>query len=247
MNEDEKKAQQEAMTRIMNEVKQLLSDRGPEAAVEFIEGQDDLGKTVNTYNNLIFELYNKEKNLKWLVPVANAGITFCLGKSKELASQNAELSTKLKSVAKALSFNLASFTWPGWDEKGIVITQADLDAGLEAAKLNLQLVEELGADPGQMSNSHWSVGAHYLARKTPADFDKAKKSFESALDYGKQAGSRESELMNAGYIVITRVLAGEDARSDLDDVVKELNDLGTGDAKFFAKQIEDVLEVFSGS
>lgn len=245
MNEEEKKAHEGAMAKLMAEAKAVLADKGPDAAIEFIEGQDDFKATVNTYNGIIGDLYWKQKELKAVVPIANAGVSYCLEKSRDFTEENPELATNLKAVAKAISFNLASFTWPGWDEKGITITPADLDAGLAAAELNLKLVEELGADPAQMSNSYWSLGAHYLARNTPADYQNAKEAFAKAKEHGIKAGKKDSELMNEGYIAMAKLLVGEDARDRFDAARTALAELGTDDAKFYAEQLESVLGVFT--
>jgi hypothetical protein len=242
MNEDPKKALQEAMAKIMAEAKQVLADKGPDATIEFIQGQDELGKIVNSYNNLIFELYNKEKNLEWLVPIANAGIKYCLDKARELADENAELANRLKMFAKVFSANLASFTWPGWGEEGITVTDADLTAGLQAAKLNLRLVEELGSDPAQLSNSYWSLGAHHLAAK---GYDKAIESFKLAAEQARVAEKKDSELMSSGYTAMAKILEGDDAQTDFDEAVGALKELGTDDANFYAQQLQDVLKVFS--
>jgi len=245
MNEDAKKAQETARIQMLARVKNILEEKDSDAAIEFIERQDDFKAVVNSYNTLIFDLYNKEKNLGWMVPIANAGISYCLERSKELAEKNAELSAKLKTVAKGMSFNLASFTWPGWDEKGITVTETDLAAGLAAAKLNLKLVEALGKDPAQLSNSYWSLGAHHIARNTAKDYDEAIEAFESAVEQARAANSKDGEFMNTGYAAMARILKGDQAQADFDASIKALKEMGTDDANFFAQQLEDVLKVFS--
>jgi len=226
-------------------VREMVEQHGADSAITFIEDSEDFKQVVGTYNNLMMDLYWKEKSLNAAVPVIDAGIKYCLAKSEELAAEDSVMSTKLKTMAKVFSFNLASFTWPGWAQEGITITEDDLDAGLEAAKLNLQLVEELGADPAQMSNSHWSIGAHYLARNTPEDYQNAISAFEFAQFEAHRVGNKDSELMSTGYIAMARILSGSDAREDFDKAVKALNDLGTEDAKYYAQQLTDVLKIFS--
>lgn len=231
-----------ARAEIAAKVREMVERQGADSAIAFIEGAEDYKQVVNNYNNLMMDLYWKERALNAAVPVIDAGIKYCLAKSDELAAEDSAMATKLKTFAKIFSFNLASFTWPGWAEEGITITDEDLDAGLEAAKLNLKLVEELGGDPGQLSNSHWSIGAHYLARE---DYQNAVSSFENAQFEAHRVGIKDSELMNAGYLAMARILSGEDVRGDFDRAVKALNNLGTDDAKFYAQQLEDVLKIFS--
>jgi len=111
--------------------------------------------------------------------------------------------------------------------------------------LNVRLVERLGGKPGQMSNSYWAIGAQYLAMK---EYEKAKKAFESATTFAQKAGGKGAELMNNGYIAMTKILEGSDkekAQADFDKTVKALQDIGTDDSKFFASQLESVLKFFS--
>jgi tetratricopeptide (TPR) repeat protein len=239
MNKDD---QAKARAEMLAKVKKIVEEKGSDAAIEFIQEQGDFRTIVNSYNNLIGDLYWKEKALDAVVPIANAGIKYCLDKSQEFAKTDPETSTKLKILAKVFSANLASFTWPGWDEEGITVTDADLKAGLEAAKLNLRLVEELGSDPAQLSNSHWSIGAHHLAAK---DYQKAIDAFNQAASKARAAEKKDGELMNSGYAAMARMLKGEDAQTDFDAAVEALKELGTDDANFYAQQLEDVLKVFS--
>ncbi len=226
-------------------VRKLLEEKDSYAAIEFIQETGDFNTIARRYLNLVSDLYWQEKTLHAVIPVAKAGIQYCLTKARELGDADAENAAKLRDFAKIISFNLASFTWPGWNEKDIVITEDALFAGLEAAKLNVRLVERLGRDPGQLSNAYWVVGAQYLALK---EYGSAIGAFESAAAQAREAGNKGSELLNNGYIAITKIIEGserEKAQNDLTEITKALKDLKTNDANFFANQLQDVLQVFT--
>ena len=226
-------------------VKKMVEDNDTYAAIEMIQEKGTYAEVAQRYEFLVRDLYWQEKALHAVVPIANAGILYCLTKADELAEKDEENASKMVNYAKIMSFNLSSFTWPGWDEKGIVITEHALVAGLEAAKLNVRLVEKLGGDHGQLSNSYWAIGAQYMALK---EYASATTAFARAAEYAKKTGSKDAELMNNGYIAMTKVLEGakkEEAQADFDKIVQALKDIGSDDANFFADQLVSALKFFS--
>jgi len=226
-------------------VRKLVEDNDGYAAIEMIQEKGDFAEVAQRYEYLVRDLYWQEKALHAVVPIGNAGILYCLTKANEFTEKDSENERKLLDYAKIISYNLSSFTWPGWGEKGIVITEHALMVGLEAAKLNARLVEILGADHGQLSNSYWAIGAQYIALK---DYTKAIGAFQSAVEHAKKAGGKDAVLMNNGYIAVAKVLEGSEkakAQADLDKIVKDLKAIGTDDANFFADQLVSVLKLFS--
>ncbi|MGB7055108.1 MAG: hypothetical protein WBE28_07290 [bacterium] len=226
-------------------VKKMVDKNDSYGAIELIQSKGDFKVVAQRYEFLVRDLYWQEKAVHAILPIARAGIQYCLTKANELAEKDSAGAHKMVDYAKIISYNLSSFTWPGWDEKDIVITDEALVAGLEAAILNVQLVERLGANPGQLSNSYWAIGAQYLAMK---EYGKAKTAFESAATYAQKAGGKDAELMNNGYIAMSMILEGsekEKAQADFDKTVKVLQDIGTDDSKFFANQLVSVLKFFT--
>jgi tetratricopeptide (TPR) repeat protein len=226
-------------------VKKMVEENDSYGAIEMIQGKGDCKEIAQRYEYLVRDLYWQEKAVDALVPIARAGIQYCLTKASELAEVDSASAHRMVDYAKIISFNLSSFTWPGWDEKDIVITDEALLAGLEGAMLNVRLVERLGGNPAQMSNSYWAVGAQYLAMK---EYAKAKAAFESAVRHAQKTGGKDAELMNRGYIAMADILAGaekENAQAEFDKTVKTLQDIGTDDSKFFANQLVSVLKFFS--
>ncbi len=84
-----------------------------------------------------------------------AGVQLGLTEGRRVAGSNPDLSTSLIGHAKAISYNLASFSWPGWDEQEIELCVSDIAMELDAAKLNLRLTIELKRGAGPMRKAHW--------------------------------------------------------------------------------------------
>ncbi len=227
--------------KVFEKVKEILRKHDIYKAIEFVNSQGEPQVVAKRYLDLAMDFYWKEKNVPAVVNFAQAGIHYCLLKAQDYSKDDA---LKLKGIAMALSYNLASFTWPGWDEKGIVISKADLNTGLDAAKLNLRLALELEKGPAAISVSHWAIGAQYLAL---GDYDKAIESFTAAVEKAREVQDKASELMNAGYIGIAKILAGKekDGQKEFDDAQEGLKQQKTEDADFYSKQLHTVLKVFS--
>jgi tetratricopeptide (TPR) repeat protein len=226
-------------------VKKMVDKNDSYGAIEMIQEKGDFEEIAQRYEFLVRDLYWQEKAVNAVVPMARAGIQYCLTKANELSDKDSAAAHKMVDYAKIISYNLSSFTWPGWGEEGVVITDEALVAGLDAAMLNVRLVERLGANPAQLSNSYWAIGAQYLAMK---EYAQAKIAFESAVTYAQKAGVKDAELMNHGYVAMTRILEGSDkekAQADFDKTVKALQDIGTDDSKFYADQLVSVLKFFS--
>src|SRR5688500_10487115 len=120
---------------------------------------DDLAKRA-------MDIYWKQKDLAVTVALLLEGIA----KGQAAAAVNPADATQILGTVKAMAFNLASFTWPGWDEAGITITPQQMALGRDAADLNYQLALELNRPPDKVAAAHWLVGAHALAA---GEFDRA--------------------------------------------------------------------------
>ena len=119
--------------------------------------------------------------------------------------QDPETAARFSGHAKALAYDLASYTWPGWDEPGIGIRTRDLEAGFAAARLNLQLAEalEVGSEP--MANVFFILASHALAAN---DYAAAADYFEEFGEIARNAGLMALSLLAEGYGVITGAAAG---------------------------------------
>ena len=128
---------------------------------------------------------------------------YCLGQTLSLEASSRQRE-KLRSSAKALAYDIGSFTWPGWEEPRISPTADELAAGRDCARLNLRLAIELQKPPERVSMAHWLLGAHALAAR---DFDLAEKEFQlaqaafPAADAAAAAGTVQYGISHGGAVM----------------------------------------------
>ncbi len=221
-------------------VKALLAEKDSYAAAEFVQGLGEPPLVAQAYAQLVMDLHWKASDVPGVVAMGRAGILYSLTRARDVAAKTPDKVAAWRGHAKMIAYNVASFTWPGWGNEKLTITEADLTAGREAAAFNLRLATELGVPPQKLSAAHWLVGAHRL---TADDHAGAKASFRTAVEFSRKAKDEEGALMGEGYLAMAGVLAGDaKAKKTMDAAVAALKRIGTDDAKFYAKQIGEVLE-----
>ena len=159
-----------------------------------------------------------------------------------LAERRPALAAEYKAQALPLTFNFASFTWPGWGEGNVA---HDLDdrhrrLGMEAAQLNVALHEELTTPPARRKNGYWVLGIHHLADGT---HDAARDAFSTSRDLAATAGLEDSRAMAQGWIHFTNILAGKDESAALADIDTSLRKMGD-DGTYYADQYATAMAVF---
>jgi hypothetical protein len=218
------------------------------AAIDFLSRQPDALAAAKSFADAAAHFYWKEKDLPASIMLGRAGAQYALAAAERLATSDPALASELRGKAKAMTYNLASFTWPGWDEPGITITAADLAVGLDAAKANLRLGRELSRGPLPLSRAHWMLAAHWIAA---AEYERAREQFRLAARDAATAGAEADRLLCQGFEALTGRLALTDApdpaadaalRSRLDDVLTRLGPLENGE--MFVRQIETAGRVF---
>ncbi len=193
---------------------------------------DEIAKRYSQESN---EQYWKKKDISAAMLIGQCGIIYCLERAGECDGEGAE---RLRGAAKGMAFNLASFAWRGWDEKGITITTAHVDAGRMAAKLNLEMAVELRRGAKPMMNAHWMIGAYWLA---DGEMDQAVAAFEEAGKFAEQAEDIAAVGMCRGYAALARGDGAEFA-----EAVSGLRSIGSEDAGFYVEQLETAKRVFVG-
>ena len=211
------------------------------ATIDYLNQQDGPLAVINTYSQLVRRLYWEEKNLPATVTISLAGIQYGLTASG-LAS-HPDTAIKIKSVAKGLAYDLASFTWPGWDEPGIEIGSSDLAIGLEAAKANLRYAQELNKGDLPLSRACWMLGGHHLAGGNLSD---ASAYFNKAERHAAAASEEADRLLAKGFSLMTTILESSNntgAQGELMQVKNQLAQLEHGED--FVSQIDTAWAVFS--
>ncbi len=226
----------------LKDVTSLLENSDSFQAISYINNIGDADTVAEIYSNLVLDFYWKEKNLPYVITLARAGIQYCLAKADEFKLADPTRADEMKKKARIISYNLASFTWPGWGEKGIAIGHSDILIGLDAARLNLRLVRELNEDDKKLSVAYWAIGAQLLAVQK---YDEAIEAFDSSKEHDRLAGDRMGELLAEGYIGITKIASGDETgREILGQATKELEEFDNEDSKFYIEQFNTALNVF---
>lgn len=172
--------------------------------------------------------------------LGQAGISFSAEQAKISSEENKE--NFLTNVMQ-ISYTLASFTWPGWDEKWLgKVSTSHLKLGYESAKVNLFYSIKLKKGELSINRGHWIVAAHQLAA---GEFHLAEESFELAAKFAIKADEKGDKLLSKEFIQVARLLAkpkNTDAYERLKQAKTALNELEPGE--FYIKQLEDSLRIF---
>jgi hypothetical protein len=195
------------------------------------------------YSELANDCYNDRKDVAAMILASRAGIDFCLRHARELATTDEPSATKLRGRAKMISYNLGANLWPGWKDP-VVLSANDRAIGLDAARLNLRLGQELGRPAEPLGHAHWLLGAQLLAANKHSD---AAKEFAASAARFKEAKKPTEEQMAVAYEKLANRLGDPKnaaLEASLQTELKKLTDLSNDDAKFFAEQIRTAEEVF---
>jgi hypothetical protein len=207
-----------------------------------LEWENDSEKVSGYYAHLTKTLYAGNKDIRSMLALGRAGVDYQLRQAERVAADDAALSVRLRIAAKTLAFNVAANCWPGWGDDGVVIEAADIEEGLQLAKLSLRLVQELAFGQQQLGTAFWLVGALDLAAsRTEAamtGFDRARACFLSG-------GDLLEALLADGYraIALSVTAHGEGTDVRLDEVVVQLQQNGSDKAKFFVDQLRTAVRI----
>ena len=195
------------------------------------------------YSELANDCYNERKDVAAMILASRAGIDFCLRRARELATTDEPTATKLRGRAKMISYNLGANLWPGWKDP-VVLSVTDRAIGLDAARLNLRLGQELDRPAEPLGHAHWLLGAQLLAANKHTD---AAKEFATSAAKFKEAKKPTEEQMGVAYEKLAQRLGdpkNADHQTALQAALKTLTELNNDDAKFFAEQIRTAEEAF---
>ena len=156
-------------------------------------------ETLNAASEEMRRLYWKEKNLPESLQVAREGIEQGEKAAKEFPEQQEEI----LSGVKRLCFDIASFTWIGWDEPGISPTSEERAEGLSAARKNLEYAVQLKSGDLPTSRAYWIIGAHLLTAGQPQD---ALGDFRRAEELARSAGEEGEEQLCRGFAMLAEAV-----------------------------------------
>jgi hypothetical protein len=196
--------------------------------------EPSVAASLDAINKRAMDVYWKSKDLNAAVALLLDGIA----RGQLAAKDKPAEATQILSAVKAMAFNLASFTWPGWDEQGITISAEQLAAGRHAAELNYRLALELNRPADKVAMAHWMVGAHALAA---GEHDEALRQFTM---YREKATDDANRYLADGYAAITTLAARRDGATAYEQAIARLNALESQDGKFFAQQLQTARKVF---
>ena len=174
------------------------------------------------------------------IPVARLQLHYLLRliESSDLSEDHL---AETKKFTRGVAYNIASFTWPGWDDTPN-ITPEMIERGAAAAKVGLRLAEELDdIQPGIL----WINGAHALAAKR---YDQAQTYFQRATERARNDFYAD---MNRLWIKLAEYLGqpNSENQSNFDAALStfQTNWQSEQDVSFFADQLITALRVFQPS
>jgi hypothetical protein len=197
-----------------------------------LEAGADAAGIAQRYADVAQALYRERKNVTQMLAVAKAGITYCLS----AAAKDPAAAATLKTKAKAIAYNAAANSWPGWGDEGIIIKPSHIEEASGLAARSLELVEDLKLGHRQLGTSQWLVGALHLAAGRSDD---AIAALSRARDAYAAGGERVSELLVLGYLALARSRQGtpERHRNELEEICQQLQKDGSPQAIAFVNQL----------
>ena len=170
------------------------------------------------------------------IPVARLQLLHLNALLEDSGDIEVDTAQRIRIFARGVAFNVASFTWPGWDDTGPISNERQ-ELGLSAALVGLRLAEEADA---VTPNILWINGVHEI---NAGEYEKAEQTLARAKSLARNDFYRS---MHDGWIAMARFLAD---RTDANRVVyeKAVEVIRAGsdpDAAFYAAQLPTALDVF---
>ena len=235
------------MTRedIHQSVQALVEEKDLFAASAYVLALGDTQVVVAAFENLILDCYHQAKSIEQVLHFGSAGIHYCLAAARKLDGQEDAAARELRLAAKRMATNIASFTWPGWDEPGVTISPEQIQQGLMYARFSVRQLQELDPTAAQLAFTYWFLGAQLMANRQYAD---AQEAFAAAHGYNQEQGDDpECRLMLAGYIGLAALLNGqsESGEAEFCAAVAALQAHKSDDAQYYAEQLLHARALFT--
>lgn len=178
---------------MLERAQQQLENADSAALIELLAQEQDAVTVARCYADLLLHSYNVLNDATRMILLARAGIHYALSAAQ---TAPADESNELRGIAKGIAYNLASFTWPGWDEPGIELDGTARRTGLDAAHTNLRLAHELGRGEVPLSRARWVLGAQQMAN---GDLAGARENFAEAATLAQAADAEGESLLSQAF------------------------------------------------
>lgn len=198
-----------------------MDERGADGALATIAALaevSDMAALSDAYREAMRNAYWTEHDLHTVMAIAYAGVSRMLAVAADPATGD-EDEHIMRSAAKGLTYDLASFTWAGWDEPDIDIDDSVAAAGLAAARANLSMAITLDKGDLAESRAHWMLGAHLL---TSGDPDAALASFEAAGECARRLDAEADALLADAFAVVSSVVSGTSSEAEYQAALERL-------------------------
>ncbi len=160
-------------------------------------------EAIDAYRAAMRAAYWDDKDVASALAIADAGVSRFLAAAGDA---DGSLAFELRSAAKGLLYDVASFTWAGWDEPDVVITSAEAAVGLDAARSNLAIAIDLDKGDLPLARAHWMLGAHLL---TSGGHEDAGRAFEASEVCAVTAGADVEAELAVAFGALTAIAAGD--------------------------------------
>jgi len=228
---------------MIEEALACLEEADTFTAVEFLNQQPQPTDVAAAYNEILKVLFWKKRDINAVIALGRAGIQYSSDRAEAAAaSGDMEQSYTLRSAAKQLSYNVASYTWPGWNETGVILNAVQVAAGLDAARQNLRLALELDKPDLALSRAYWMLGGHLLAAGTIIE---AEAHYGRAQMYAHRAGEEAEEALSEAFCLLAYWLLDrgrEERRRSYETARGRLSAYEDGPA--FQQQLDNAKMVF---
>lgn len=237
MADEEKDFNPDEMVRKITEI---LDKEDIYRVMEVLSKGDDPVKVADEFFILATRLFDRDEKMSRVLAVSRMGIQYALTRARENEKKDVKTTDALLDIAKSLSYNSAMYTWIRV-LKGEKLNPEDIKQGLEAAKLNLRLSEELKKNTEILSNDHFLLGVQYILN---GDYEKAADELEKADEGAKKLRGKLNSLMAQGYLAVAEIMARkEEGKKRYDKVMEELKNLDEKGAPVVIQQIKETYEL----
>lgn len=215
----------------------------PQVAFTWIESQGQPSEVCDIYDKAVRDLYWLDKGAKNLVIVGTRGLSFCLEQAQRHSHLSQEFVDGFKAQAKTIAYNVAANSWPGWGDDGIVISKAETEVGLEAAKLNLSLAVELKKPADKVAGAYWLLSALELAL---GKYSESLSSIDRSNIFAQESVDKTVLAYGTAFKGLIYLSAGNASLGQplLESGISLLKEVGSDDSKYYLSQIEVSKKIF---